>query len=231
MIDAAETKRVKAKKLRYKKPIAKGLNIDDIKNSLWDISEACADVQYYIDCEDETLLNALEGDEDDAYEFKMMFSTLSAECEQMQYDLENEYIPEYFDLFFVVVNKKGEMLGYDTYEGDYYGLDSFESRLANEEATKKIKMLTKDQLIEAIQCCFRIYQSYIGLIYRYDCIKSAMDILRDENTGYLQMVKQIDNLYEKVNEETEGFRFHFEVTDAVREFDQLLKNMPQEVWI
>ena len=97
MTNPKETRRIKAMNLRYKKPIAKGLNLDDIRNSLWDISEACGDVQYYIDSDDETLLNALDGDEDDAYEFKMMFSTLSAECEQMQYDLGNEYIPEYFD--------------------------------------------------------------------------------------------------------------------------------------
>lgn len=191
-MDGEETKREKARQLRYKKPIAKGLNLDDIRNSLWDILEACGDVQYYIDSDDETLLNALEGDEDDAYEFKMMFSTLSAECEQIQYDLNNEYVPEYFDLFFAAINKGGEMLGFDTYEGDYYGLGSFESRLANEAAVKKIKTLTIDRLIEAIQCCFGIYQAYIGLTYRYDCIKSAMDILQSENTSYLKMIKQIE---------------------------------------
>ncbi len=85
--NAKETRRIKAMNLRYKKPIAEGLNLDDIRNTLWDISEACGDVQYYVDGDDETLLNALDGDEDDAYEFKMMFSTLSAECEQMIYDL------------------------------------------------------------------------------------------------------------------------------------------------
>lgn len=230
MTNAEETRRIKAMGLRYKKPIVNGLNLDDIRNSLWDISEACGDVQYYIDSDDETLLNALDGDEDDAYEFKMMFSTLSAECEQMQYDLDNEYIPEYFDLFFAAVNKGGEMLGFDTYEGDYYGLGSFGSRLANEEAVKKIKTLTKDQLIEAIQCCFGIYQAYIGLTYRYDCIKSAMDILRSENTGYLNMIKQIEELYEKVNEETEGFRYCWNKS-TLKKLDMLLENMPQEVWI
>lgn len=227
---AMEAKRIKAMNLRYKKPIAKGLNLDDIKNSLWDISEACADVQYYVDSDEETLLNALDGDEDDAYEFKMMFSDLSAECEQMQYDLDNEYIPEYFDLFFAAVNKGGEMLGYDTYEHDYYGLEGFESQWANEEAVKKIKALTKDQMVEAIQCCFGIYQAYIGLTYRYDCIKSAMDILRSENTGYLQMIKKIEELYEKANEETEGFKYTFRY-DALKKFDRLLENMPQEAWI
>ena len=230
MTNAEEARRYKAMNLRYKKPIARGLNLDDIKNKLWDISEACGDVQYYIDCDDETLLNALDGDEDDAFEFKMMFSNLDAECEQMQYDLDNEYVPEYFDLFFAAANKGGEMLGYDTYEKDYYGLDSFGSELANEEAVKKIKTLTKDQLIEAIQCCFGIYQAYIGLTYRYDCIKSAMDILRSENTGYLEMIKQIEELYEKANEETKGFR-HCWNSSKLKKLDRLLENIPQESWI
>lgn len=224
-----EIKRMKARNFRYNKSLAKGLNIDDIRNKLWEISEVCGEVEYYIDGDDDTLLNALNGDEDEAYEFKMMFSELSAECEQMQNDLENEYIPEYFDLFFVVVNKGGEMLGYDTYEQDYYGLSSFESRMANKEAEKKLKTLTKENLIETMQSCFGIYQAYIGLIYRYDCIKAAMDILRDENTGYLQMVKQIEEMYERVNEETDGFRYNY--SDTLKKFEKLLENIPREAWI
>ena len=230
MTNPEETRRIKAMNLRYKKPIAKGLNLDDIRNSLWDISEACGEVQYYVDCDDETLLNALDGDEDDAYEFKMMFSTLSAECEQMRYDLDNEYIPEYFDLFFTAINKGGEMLGYDTYEHDYYGLSSFESGLANEEASKKIKALTKDKMIETMQYCFGVYQAYIGLTYRYDCIKSAMDILRSENTSYLKTIKEIEELYEKADGETEGFKYCWNGS-TLKKLDRLLENVPQEAWI
>lgn len=231
MAGAEETRRIKAMNLRYKKPVAAGLNLDSIRDSLWDISEACADVQYYVDCDGETLLNALDGDEDDAYEFKVMFSALSAECEQMQYDLDNEYIPEYFDLFFAAANKGGEMLGYDTYEHDYYGLGRYESRLANEEATKKIKMLTKGQLVETAQCCFRVYQAYIGLTYRYDCIKSALDILRGENTSYLKAIKQVEELYEKADKETGGFKCSYPQGSAIKSFDRLLGDMPQEVWV
>lgn len=229
--NADDTKRIKAMGLRYKKPIAKGLTLDDIREALWEIGDACADVQYYVDENDGTLLNALDGDEDDAYEFKMMFSDLSAECDQMRCDLDNEYVPEYFDLFFVAVNKGGEMFGFDSYECDYYGLSSYESGLANEEAVKKMKRLTKDQLIEAAQICFRVYQSYIGLQYRYDCIKAALDILRDENTGYLQMVKQIEEAYEKADEETNGFVWNFNGGPALRELEGLIDNMPQEAWI
>lgn len=231
-VDAEETKRIKAKNLRYKKPVAKGLTLDDIREALWGIREACDDVQYYIvEEDDETLVNALDGDEDDAFEFKMMFADLTAECEQMDRDLQEAYIPEYFDLFFVAVNKGGEMLGFDTYEQDYFGLGSFECELANEEAAKKMKRLTKDQLIETAQVCFKVYQSYIGLQYRYDCIKAALDILRDENTGYLQMVRQIEEAYEKADEETDGFRWEFRGGPALRELDSLIDNMPQEAWV
>lgn len=230
-MDAEETKRIKARNLRYKKPIAKDLNLDSIKEALDDISCECYEVQYYVDGDEETLINALDGDEDDAYEFKMMFSDLVAECEQMQDDLRNEYIPGYFDLFFAAINKGGEMLGYDTYEHDYYGLISYESRFANEEAVKKMKTLTKDQLIAAAQICFGVYRAYIGLQHRYDCIKAALDILRDENTGYLQMIRQIEELYKKAEEETEGFKWDLSSFQTLRDFDRLLENMPQEAWI
>lgn len=230
MTKAEETKRWKAKNLRYKKPLARGLNIDDIRNALWDISEACGEVQYYIDGDDDTLINALDGDEDDAFEFKMMFSSLDAECNQMWDDLQNEYVPEYFDIFFAAVNKGGEMLGYDIYEHDYYGLGCYESELANDEAVKKLKRLTKDELVRAMQYCFRVYQSYVGLQYRYDCIKSALDILRDQNTGYLQMVRQIEELYDKADGDTDGFEYTWK-SDAYRDLDRILDNMPQEAWI
>lgn len=230
-MDADETKRLKAMGLRYKKPIAKGLTLDGIWEALWEIMEACGDVQYYVEEDEETLINALDGDEDDAFEFKMMFSELSAECERMHEDLREAYIPEYFDLFFVAVNKGGEMLGYDMYEQDYFGLSSFGGELANEEAMKKMKRLTKDQLIETAQVCFRVYQSFIGLQYRYDCIKAALDILRDENTGYLQMVKQIEEAYAKADEETGGFRWTFRAGPALKELECLIDNMPQEAWV
>ena len=44
-------------------------------------------------------------------------------------------------------------------------------------------------------------KGYIGLRNRYDSLKAAIDILRDQNTGYLQVVKEIERLYEKVSED------------------------------
>lgn len=231
MIDAEETKRYKASQLRYKKPIVKDLNLDSIREELWDIQGECENVHWYLDTDEDTLINALDGDEEEAYEFKMMFADLCAECEGMSGDLEEEWIPDCFDRFFVAVGAGedfGGLLGYDTYEQDYFGL-TCEEAWAEDESKKVLKRMTKDELIEAARQCFRVYQSFIGLRHRYDCLKAAMDILRDQNTGYLQMVKQIEDVYERAEKASSGFRYLF--GKEVNELNRILENMPQEAWI
>lgn len=52
MVDPEETRKNKAKNLRYKKPIAKDLNLEAIKQDLWDMQEACEDVHWFTDSED-----------------------------------------------------------------------------------------------------------------------------------------------------------------------------------
>ena len=73
---AEETRREKARLLRYKKPIVKEISLDFIQQDLWDIMEECENVRYYFDSDDDTLLNALDGDEDVEHERKMMFCDL-----------------------------------------------------------------------------------------------------------------------------------------------------------
>lgn len=231
MVNAEETKRQKARQLRYKKPIVRDLNLESIIEALWDIQGECEDVHWYCDTDEETLINALDGDEDEAYEFRVMFGDLCAECEKMLEDLQEEWIPDCFDRFFVAIGAGedyGGLLGYDTYEQDYFGLSCTEA-FAEGESQKALKQLTKDNLIAAARQCFRIYQSFIGIRHRYDCLKAAIDILRDQNTGYLQMVKQIEDLYEKADKESMGFRYLF--AKEVQELDRFLKNLPQEAWI
>lgn len=41
MVDAEETKKLKARQMRYKRPIVKNLNLDTITQDLWDIQEEC----------------------------------------------------------------------------------------------------------------------------------------------------------------------------------------------
>lgn len=232
MIDAEETKRRKAQQLRYKKPIVKNLNLNKIKEDLWDIQEECEDVRWYTDSEDgnDSLINALNGDEDEAYEFRMAFADLCAECDKMQEDLDEEWVPECFDVFFVAAgagDMSDDLLGYDTYEGDYFGISGLDS-FAEDEAKKKLKTMTKDDLIAATRQCFKVYHAYIGLRNRYDSLKAAIDILRDQNTGYLQVVKEIERLYEAASKDIWSRK---EYSKESREWKMYTDALPAEAWI
>lgn len=232
MIDAVETKKLKAKQMRYRKPIVKNLNLDTIKQELWDIQEECEDVHWYTDSDDgnDSLINALDGDEDEAYEFKMAFADLCAECDRMIEDIKWEWVPECFDLFFVAAGAGEDgcgLLGYDSWEQDYFGLSCTEA-FAEDEAKKKLKQMTKDDLIAATRQCLKVYHAYFGLRNRYDSLKAAIDILRDQNTGHLQVTKEIERLYDAVsaNRWTRD-----EYSKESRDFKQYTDALPPEAWI
>lgn len=232
MIDAEYTKIQKAKNLRYKKPIVRNLNLEYITQDLWDIQEECENVRWYTDSEDgeDSLINALDGDADEAYEFKMAFADLCAECERMFEDLRENWIPECFDIFFVAIeagNAYGGILGWDSFEEDYFGIDCSPC-FAEDEAKKKLKSMTKDNLIVAARQCFKIYHAYIGLRNRYDSLKAAIDILRDQNTGYLQAVKEIEKLYGEMDKDHWSRE---KWSKESREWERYTSALPSEAWI
>ena len=227
-----EVKRIKVKELRYKNAIVKELNLDTIIEELYNIQEECENVKWYTDSDDGTdsLINALEGDEDEAYEFKMSFAILYAECDQMIKDLNEEWVPDCFNTFFVAIGageSNGGILGWDSYEGDYFGISCIDS-FAEDEAKKKLKRMTKDELIAAARQCFKVYHAYIGLQNRYHNLKSAIDILRNQNTCYLETVKEIEKIYEEASNE---FNRNTEWSKASREWKRYTDALPQEAWI
>lgn len=232
MVDEEEMKIQKAKLLRYKKPIVKNLNLDTITEDLWEIQGECEDVRWYTDSEDGTdsLINALAGDDDEAYEFKIAFGDLCAECENMITDLSEEWVPDCFDLFFVAIGageSGGGLLGWDSWEQDYFGLSCTDS-FAEDETKKKLKQMTKDDLIAAARQCFKVYHAYIGLRNRYDSLKAAIDILRNKNTGVLQAVKEIEKLYEAVSFDRWT---RVEWSQESRDWKRYTDTLPPEAWI
>ncbi len=225
-----EKKAFRAKQLRYKKPISRCLNLEHIQSEIWDMISACEDIHWY-DNDQESLVNALDGDEDEAYEFKMAFSDLEAELEQFQEDLDNAYVPDYFDLFFPAVKAgfAGGYLGFDQYEGDYYGLEPYEYSYAEDEAAKKLTGLTKKELLETAGACMKIFSQYTALRYRYDCMEAAIEILRGENMERIKVVKGIEEQYQIAEKASHGFIYRYE--KEVIKLNSMLDQVPQEYWI
>lgn len=216
----------KARHICYKKTLVSGINYDDIVNEVCEIMEDCDEIGYYSKEDFEGLADIL-GNDELAYEFKMMFGTLSADCYKLSEDLQDYDIPEYFDDFFVAVKggNYGEgLLGYDADEGDYFGLDTSESWLAENKARKRIERLTKAEIINTATECFKIFMAYMSVQNRYQDLKTAIDILKDRHLGLLQTIKQINELYEKAEEE--NFR-----GEHIKEFDRLLDALPYDIWV
>ena len=241
MTQAEEKRREKARALRYRKPAVKDLNIAEILEQLSTIEEECAEVHWYCDSEDgwDTLLNALDGDDDDAWEFKTAFADLEGQCEKMRDDLTDDFsmamgVTEGFDLFFAGIgadSATGGMMGFDDYEQDYFGLEpGWQSKQAGKAAAEKLKRLTKDELIDLTGRCFRIAFNFLSLRHRYDNLKAAMDILREQNTALLKQVKAIEDLYDKA--EAEGFsKYDFTRGENEKALDRLLNALPERAWI
>lgn len=224
---AEKARREKARNLRYKKAISAELNLEQIQQNLWDMQEVASNIRWWYANGDETMLDELIGDEEESFELKMAFSTLDYDCQKMVEDLDNEWVPEFFDEFFgfVAGGAFGGMWGFDSYEGDYFEIaDRYEEELARKECHKRLKTHTKDEIIEAYAVCFRVAINYIALRDRYDGLKSYIDILNGQNTGFLATVKRIEELYEKTS-------CLYPKREDLDELRSLVGNMPDEVWI
>lgn len=225
-----ERLREKAKRLRFKRPIAKEMNLWYIRTQCEEMAEACSEVEWFVE-DDENLVAALSGDDDDAFGFKMSFVDLSADLERFMEDL-NEDLLECFDELFPASGageEFGGYQGYDNFEGDYYGLEPFEYGSAEKEAQKRILRMTKQELLDAVGACLRVYQQYVNIKYRYDCLSMSLDILRQKNMSVLKTVKAIEEQY--IIAERESEHFSYKSAKAVQDLDRLLREIPQEYWI
>ena len=220
-----EHRKDEAKKLRYKKPMCRELNLYAIREFLSDAGEEASEIGYAM-CNDEAFTDALGGDEEEAFEFRNAYGTLCADMEHFAEDLDEQWVPECFDTFFAAVANKGDvMLGYDEFECDYYGLGGYEADAAREEAATKLKRMTKADFIDAAQQCFSIAVAYLGLRSRYEDLASSLAIIRVQNDGLLGAVKRLEELYEM--SQGQGFDWNWKLQ---REFDDIAQHLPDECW-
>ena len=79
----SESKANRTRNLRYKRPALASMGWQSIWEELDAIQEACSDIHWFADQDDETLLNALDGNDEDVWEFKLAFASLEAKANQL----------------------------------------------------------------------------------------------------------------------------------------------------
>ena len=227
MSKVTDTAREKSRALRYARAAVEELELELMCGAIYDIQEQCDEIAYYTQ-DEETLMNALDGDEGAAHEFKLMFSELAGECERLCETLDDIYVTDCFDDFFVGIMKGGKspmrMIGYDAYECDWHTLCGYDEHLATNASYKRLMKLTKDELIHTAGQCFGVAASYLSVKSKYEQLRAAFDILLDKNTGYLQTLKDIDKAYEELSNDWNSIK-------AEREFDRLTAGLPDKAWI
>ena len=225
------TKAEKSRNLRYKKPALAELGYEQITCTLEEIRDVCYDIHWAAD-DDETLYAFFDNNDEEMWEFKMLFTTLEAEAEYLYNRLLelNCYEDEYQYLFdnctVALIGDRFKVVGYDDYEEDYFSLTSFESGLAVTEAGKRIMRMTKAEMITTIGQCLGVVISFLNIQQKYDYLKATLDIIRDENNSILQCVKEIEAAYEKANDDK-----FCECDKSTQEFDRLINELPDRFWV
>ena len=123
----SEIKSNHTRNLRRKRPALASMGYDAIRTELWDIREACNDVRWFIEQAGETLLNALDGDSEAEWEFRMAFADLEAKADKLERIL-SEYCDwagegfgrMYDDCTVALIGNRYKLIGYDFDEEDYW---------------------------------------------------------------------------------------------------------------
>ncbi len=218
-----QTKEEKARNLRYKRPALASMGWETMMYELENISEGCYDVHWYLDTDEDNLIAAFDGDEDEAYEFKIAFADLETKCEMLLSAINEQYdLGEYFDDCTVaLIGNRYETVGFDGYQEDYYSLSNYEQGLASTEAGKRVCRWTKADMLSKIGQCMGILLAYYDIRQSYDYLKATMDILRGENLSLIKVIKEIEAAYERQTDDWEDDK----------EFKGLCDILPDRVWI
>lgn len=226
----AVDKEQRTRALRYKRPALASMGYEWLDSELGEIAEACNDVAWYAQ-DDDALLAALDGDDEEAFEFRMMFSDLSTQCSALQsrlYELgqrdEDGAARTYNDCTVALIGNRYQTIGFDTLEEDYYSLTSYQQELAHTEAGKRLMRHTKAEILSIIGQSVGILVAFLDMRQRYDYLKATMDVLRDGNQSILQAVKELEKIYE----EAAAAGFSGKAGDR---FDELLWTVPERMWV
>ena len=186
------------------------LNLNGIREALWEIGENgdcfgydTEESGYYLD-------------------FKEEFDELSAaaynliEATEETSDLEESWD----DIAVGLLGVEYDILGYDAAELNYFKmLSPYDEKAAVEEAVKRLKRLTKDELIKTFAKVFRTIMLFMDIKASHDCLVSIVEELDDRGALLAQKNEQINMLYTDLTGK------------SGEAFDALVENLPQRMWV
>ena len=232
-----DLKAEKSRNLRWRKPMLEDLGYYSIRQGLEEISEACYDIEWLFDNDNEDFIyEALEDAYEDYDEFKDAFLMIRLDADELQERFEEMHrsqypyegdMEDYYDDFTVaLIGNRYNLLGFDGYEQNYYSLSRYDAELAVTEAGKRVMRCTKSEMLSRIGQCMGIAFAYYDLRQRYDYLKNTFDMLRGENVSVIPVIRQIEEAYEKADKVE-----FYEYDEETKDFERLVKQLPDKVWL
>lgn len=105
-------------------------------------------------------------------------------------------------------------------------LTVYSRNLAVEGAQKRLERHTKAEIINMFHLAIRIISLYSTIRYRYDCLQTAIETVKNNTQVSRKQLDELEKLYEECNDE--GW---YGWKDCVRRFDGMTDSLPWDVWL
>lgn len=170
----------------WKKSVLQHLNLYDIKEYLYEISDN-GDMYGYDG-----------GDEGYYQEYKDLFDDLAAGAYRLWETLdENDVEENWDDMTVALLGETQKVLGYDTLENDYYHLvNGYQEELAIEEAEKRVMRLTKQDMIRCFRKVLGTLVAFYDIKTAHDCLTSIVQELDEKGAILEQKNNALNRIYE-----------------------------------
>lgn len=194
----------------WKKSMLEKLNLYDIRDQLQEIYEN-GDMYGYDYGEIEGYYN----------EYKEQFDDLAALAYNLdeamtEYDVEEHWN----DMTVALLGQLYNVLGFDNQELDYFNLlNTFEEEWAQNEAVKRILQMTKKDMLMLFRKVLCTVILFYDIKAAHDCLTSIVEEL-DERAA---IMKRKDDVVNQLYEDLTG--------KSAEQFDEIVKNMPQRMWV
>ncbi len=247
--EADRARAEKARRLRYQRPACMSLNWQRMREDLAEMNDDIG-AATWMDGKYDLLAEAMDDSENElTVEFQTAFGALQGEIEKMYEDMrmiedydraqffgekaDEDYDdpPKIFDMFFPAIGLEDCMIGYDIEEHDYFGIESGAEEYIKGEARKRLKRLTKDELLDLAGAAMNVARQYMSLKARFDGLNASIDILKGRHEETLRVVQGIEALYEAAAERSEGFKYEFLAYKEINRLDAALANLPDRFWV
>lgn len=193
----------------WKKSMLQSLNLCDIRDYLYEISENGDPYGY-------------DRDESGYYQdYKELFDELSSGAYSLLEALEqSESRDNWDDMAVALLGYSQKVLGYDAAEDDYYGmLNPYSEDYAVEEAEKRLERLPKRDMIRTFRAVMTTLVLFFDIKSAHDCLTSIVEELDNRGAIFAEKNNQINRLYEDLTGKSEA------------EFESLIERLPQRMWV